>query len=334
MGISLPSQEAIPTGSISLDKLELIELDNIEIERDKDYLQSLKSLETENFIDRLFYRPLGYKLATKLKGTGVTPNFITIVSIFVGVAGAILFYYDFPYWIAPLGILGMVAANILDCVDGQLARMTGIKSKVGRILDGIAGYLWFATVYLALATRLYHQTGHWGFYLLIILSALSHATQAAVTDYYKTLHLYFLSPETGREFDTVEGVRTRLKGMKGIPRLFTQFYLYYTQLQHRVTPHLQDLLNYLRVNYPTGDIPETSRIQFRRGSKIVMRSLDLLTFNGRSIPLFLTILTGHVWLYFLYEIVFLNIVLVATRNQHETLCRYFLMTLRGDHKTV
>lgn len=107
-------------------------------ELDKEYEASLKSIETENKIDRIFYRPIGFRIARMLRGTGITPNMITVISIFVGAAVGFMFYHDnLTYNIC--GILLLVFANILDCVDGQLARLTGIKSAIGRILDGFAG---------------------------------------------------------------------------------------------------------------------------------------------------------------------------------------------------
>ena len=101
-------------------------------ELDKEYEASLKSIETENKIDRIFYRPIGFRIARMLRGTGITPNMITVISIFVGAAVGFMFYHDnLTYNIC--GILLLVFANILDCVDGQLARLTGIKSAIGRI---------------------------------------------------------------------------------------------------------------------------------------------------------------------------------------------------------
>lgn len=307
---------------------------HLDIEKDKEYLSSLKSLETENYVDRVFYRPLGYKIAYSLRRTGITPNTITILSVFVGMAGAYLFYYENSIELTLLGILGLVCANILDCVDGQLARLTGIKSKIGRILDGVAGYLWFLVIYLAIATRVYQATGYWWIFLVIILSALSHAFQAAITDYYKTLHLYFVSPQTGKEFETIEQVKEKMRTTKGMSLLFMYLYIYYTIIQHKATPELQSLLQDIRKAYPHEDIPQEVRVTFRRGSRMVMKIIDLLTFNGRSIPLFIILLTGQVWFYFVYEVIFLNIVLVVAKNQHESLSRYFRFYLRGDRTTV
>jgi len=110
----------------------------MERENKKSFESSLKSIETENFLDRIFYRPIGYRIALLLSKTPITPNVVTIISIFVGVFAGILLYYQNIY-INLIGFALLVVANILDCVDGQLARLTGIKSAAGRILDGLAG---------------------------------------------------------------------------------------------------------------------------------------------------------------------------------------------------
>ena len=182
-------------------------------ELDKEYEASLKSIETENWLDRIFYRPIGFRIARMLRGTGITPNMITVLSIFVGASVGFFFYQD--NWVYNLyGILLLVCANILDCVDGQLARLTGIKSAIGRILDGFAGDIWFACIYVAFALRLSHEYGtHW-FFALAVLSGMSHLMQANITDYYKTLHLYFISKDKGAEFQSLEQVRARHKDQK------------------------------------------------------------------------------------------------------------------------
>ena len=77
---------------------------------------SLKSIETENLLDRIFYRPIGYRIALLLTKTGVTPNTITIISIFIGVFAGILFFPQ-NIWINIAGFALLVIANILDCVD-------------------------------------------------------------------------------------------------------------------------------------------------------------------------------------------------------------------------
>lgn len=285
---------------------------------------SLKSIETENKIDRIFYRPIGFQIARMLRGTGITPNMITILSIFVGAAVGYFFYPDnLVYNI--YGILLLISANILDCVDGQLARLTGIKSAIGRILDGFAGDIWFTCIYVAFALRLGDEFEYTSFFFVIaVTSGLSHLIQANITDYYKTLHLYFISKEKGAEFQSSEQVSARHKEMKyGVSKFFYFLYCFYTSLQEKITPVLQVMLRDLHVKYGD-DIPEDIRIRFRKQSRQLMKLIDLLTFNGRTIVMFIVVLMGQVWIYFLYEIIVLNIVLFIAVKKHEKICATFI----------
>lgn len=290
----------------------------------KEYESSLKSIETENTVDKVFYRPIGFKIARLLKNTGITPNMITILSIFVGAGAGIMFYFPYNIWYAVYGILFLVFANILDCVDGQLARLTGIKSEIGRILDGFAGDVWFICIYVCFTLRLINEYDNYWFIILAAASALSHQIQAAITDYYKTLHLFFVSKEKGAEFETYDQVKARYDKMpNGINKFFSWFYVGYTHNQQRVTPNLQRLLREFKSRYGE-DIPESVRLTFRKKSKEIMYYIDFLTFNGRTLVLFVIVLTGQIWAYFVFEIVVLNCVLIYAVRRHEKMCLSFL----------
>jgi hypothetical protein len=285
-------------------------------EKNTEYEASLKSIETENYVDRIFYRPIGFRIACLLRNTGITPNMVTIISIFVGVSVGFLFYQN-NLLLNIAGIALLICANILDCVDGQLARLTGIKSEIGRILDGVAGDLWFLSIYVGFALRLSEMYGTYWFFLPAVISGFSHLVQANITDYYKTLHLFFISKEKGKEFQTLEQIKANYAEMKpGASKVFYYLYIWYTLLQVKATPALQQLLRQLHEKY--GDnIPEDQRLRLRKANKELMKYVDLMTFNGRTIVMFLIVLTGKVWVYFIYEIVILNIVLGVVLKKSE-----------------
>ena len=90
---------------------------------------TLKSLDTEEFIDIHFYRPIGYQWALLFNKLGVSPNSITIASIFIGITAGICFYFQ-SLAINVIGMLLLIWANSYDSADGQLARMTGQKSAL------------------------------------------------------------------------------------------------------------------------------------------------------------------------------------------------------------
>ncbi|MDR1455135.1 MAG: CDP-alcohol phosphatidyltransferase family protein [Tannerella sp.] len=287
----------------------------------KEFELSLKSVETENTLDLYFYRPLGYWLACVFRDTKITPNMVTVISIFVGAGSGHLFYFN-ELACSLTGILLLILANLLDCVDGQLARLTGQKSEMGRILDGVAGDIWFILIYVAFALQLTHAFGTAWFFLPATFSGLSHLVQANITDYYKTLHLYFVSKEKGHEFRNLEQLKAQQRTMKkGLHKFFYALYEAYTGLQEQLTPALQQLMKTLCEQYGD-DLPESLRQDFRRQSRRLMkRYIDLLTFNGRTIILFAVVLSGHVWVYFIYEGIVLNMVLWIAVRKHEKMCR-------------
>ena len=158
----------------------------------------------------------------------------------------------------------------------------------------------------------------------MVLSGLFHLVYAIISVYYKTLHLYFISKDKGSEFQSLEQVEAKHKEMKyGINKFFYFLYRWYTMLQVKATPTLQSMLQNLHAKY--GDnIPENIRVDFRKQSRHLMRYIDLLTFNGRTMVMFVIVLTGQVWAYYLYEIIVLNIVLAIVMRKHEKMCASFL----------
>ncbi|MEG1545292.1 MAG: CDP-alcohol phosphatidyltransferase family protein [Tannerellaceae bacterium] len=283
---------------------------------------SLKSADTEEFIDLLFYRPIGYRWALLFRQMGVTPNAVTILSIFLGVAAGILFYYT-NLWLNVVGMLLLVWANMYDSADGQLARMTGQKSEIGRILDGVSGDCWFIAIYVAICLRLTPEWGIW-IWLLAAVAGFCHSKQAALADYYRNIHLLFLKGKAGSEFDNSRQQREKFRSMSWggnlISKLFCFFYTNYTASQEQLTPRFQRLFTSLQQRY--GDqVPQEWRDRFRAYSLPLMKYTNILSFNTRVIALFICILLNIPWAYFVFELVVMNALLIYMRWRHESLCR-------------
>ena len=108
---------------------------NIEDKSFKELLRaSMKSKDTEEWLDVYFTRPIGLVFAKMWYRLGVTPNTITILSIFLGVAAGAMFYFT-NVWYNIIGVVLLVLANLCDSTDGQLARLTNQRSMIGRCLD-------------------------------------------------------------------------------------------------------------------------------------------------------------------------------------------------------
>ena len=291
---------------------------------DKGIEASLKSMDTEEVIDIYFYRPIGYRWALLFKKLGVHPNVVTIASIFIGMGAGVMFYFQ-DLGLNIIGMLLLIWANSYDSADGQLARMTGQKTQWGRMLDGFGGDLWFFSIYFFICLRLTPEWGYWIWILAAFAGLICHSKQAALADYYRNIHLYFLKGKAGSELDNYKQQRETLYSTpwKGHFwwKIFLFFYGNYTRSQESMSPGFQRFFALVKDKY--GDkIPQSLRDEFRELSKPLMKYTNILTFNTRAIALFISLFIGMPWLYFVFEITIMNIIFFYMRSRHEKICAY------------
>ena len=303
--------------------------------RKASYLQSLKSLDTEEGIDLVFYRPIGYAWACLAKRLGVTPNAITIASIFIGIGAGVAFYFP-QMWINLIGMLLLIWANSFDSADGQLARMTKQYSRLGRILDGVSGDFWFAAIYIAICLREnitsdFFSAHHWVIWVIAVVAGICHAKQAAMADYYRQFHLYFLKGKEGSELDSASKLRQKLAALSWSrnfwQKLTLSTYTNYTVQQEATAPTMQRLRAAIAKRFPDGHLPQDFRDDFRKASLPLMKYTNILSFNWRCIALFISLFLKMPWLYFAFELIVLNSLLVYMVVRHEKICRRFVRLL-------
>ncbi len=307
------------------------------------FKSSLKSMDTEETFDLIFYRPIGYMWALLAKKLGITPNAITIASIFLGVGAGVCFFFNenFSPWINYfwwniIGVLLLIWADSFDSADGQLARMTKQYSRLGRILDGVSGDFWFAAIYIAICLREnmtsdFFSSHHWVIWVVAVATGFCHAIQAAMGDYYRQFHLYFLKGKEGRELESPDLLWERLHALSWQRDFFQKFtlmfYTNYTVGQEKRTPNMQKLRKALRDKYGD-DIPESFRNAFRAKSKPLMKYTNILSFNTRTFALFAAILILRMPCpYFAFELTVLNGVLLYMMWRHERICKQFIKEL-------
>jgi hypothetical protein len=295
----------------------------------RDLTSSLKSLDTEEFIDMHFYRPLGYLWAKLFRELHISPNAVTLIAIFLGVGAGLCFYFD-SLLVNLCGMLLLVWANTFDSADGQLARLTGQTSPLGRMLDGFCGDAWFVSIYAAICLRLTPQWGV-GIWLLGAVAGYCHTRQAALADYYRNVHLWFLKGKAGSELSDSASLKEAFRKLSWnkdfILKVGYAFYRNYTQGQEKQTPRLQHMLNLLR-RYGE-EAPEGFRKAFRQKSLPLMKYTNMLSFNTRVIALFISLGLGAPWVYFAFEVTALNVLLVYMWFKHENFCAAFARELES-----
>ena len=309
--------------------------------------QTYKSKDTEEWFDTIFNRPIGYLWAKFFDYLGVHPNVVTVMSMVLGALSGFLFHYHANEEPALFGMTGMTCniiavilliwANHYDSADGQLARMSGKKTQLGRILDGTAADVWYVSIYFCLAYRIYDDPipftngqyvfGWGGLALAFISGVFGHIPECRLADYYRNIHLFFIKGKEGSEFDHYADVKlkydnTNWKDNK-IQKVFLWFYRNYTHMQEKATPAFQAYWAKLKEKYGD-DIPLEVRQRFREKSLPLMKYTNFLTFNARGISLYVAALIDMAWLYLVFEIVAFTIVYKYMHYRHEKMCRELL----------
>jgi len=285
---------------------------------------TLKSMDTEEFIDIHFYRPIGYCWALLFRKLNIAPNPITIAGIIIGIGAGVCFYYS-SLKINIIGMLLLIWANSFDSADGQLARLTGKSSPFGRMLDGLCGILWFFAIYTAICVRLTPSWGIW-IWALGIVTGFFHGKQTTMADYYRNIHLFFLKGKSGSELSEYATINDKYMKMSWkndfFDKLFNVFYVSYTKDQESMSPNFQRLMQLIREQYPE-KVPDEFRAAFREKSLPLMKYTNMLTFNTRAIALFITLFLNLPWIYFIFELTVFNIMLIYMVARHEKMCADF-----------
>jgi phosphatidylglycerophosphate synthase len=279
-----------------------------------------KSYDTEEKLDIIFYRPLGYYIALFSKKLGITPNAVTMLSILFGAAAGHLFYYT-SLTVNVTGVFLLLLAETFDSADGQLARITGKYSKYGRILDGLGGNLMFLSIYIHLCLRLMDTMGFgiWIFGIALI-AGLSHSYQSAMADYYRNAYMLFALNIKKSELDESSEVFRKFKSLSWSHNLFRKLlmmvYVNYTFQQELLSGNFRRFYESYKAGFLDSP-PEWLRIEYKKLNKPLLKYYNILTTNTRMIVLFISVLSGYVFIYFAFELTVLNILLLLVIIKQE-----------------
>jgi phosphatidylglycerophosphate synthase len=202
------------------------------------YWQSLKPLDVEEPIDVWVHRPLAFLFARLLLPTSVSPNTVTFTSI---VFGLLAFAAMFSHASGHMVFAGtcVFLSAVTDCADGQLARMRGTSSALGRMLDGVADFIVTIVIVgggavIVLRDHANSMIEFIGFSSAIVITSVTGSFHTASYDHYKNLYLRFTHPKYGEaeDLETAEGRYSDRSDARSIwMRISWRIYLFYLRSQ-------------------------------------------------------------------------------------------------------
>ena len=268
-----------------------------------------KGVEVEEWIDLHFFRPLGARIAGALYPTRVSPDLVTLWSLFLGLAAGHLFVYARP-WLNALGFALFVVSDIFDSADGQLARLRGTSTRAGRILDGLSDNARFINLYLHLLARLIIAGWAWPAALVLVAAAgISHSFQSSAVDFIRHAFLY-VGVGRGSELELPEDVSVTGSAVR---RVEMGLFRAYVRRQARMFPATVALLREMRRQ----GAPPTLRAAFRERQAPLLPACASLGQNIRFVLVGVPSVLGDPALFLWITAVPLNTILIALVLAHE-----------------
>lgn len=124
---------------------------------------------------RYFSRPLSFPITWILINLGFSANFVSILSMIEALVACVFIALGGVF--TTIGVLLFVFWHILDCVDGNIARVKKQSSYAGAFLDAASGYIAPAFVFLSVGTAAYYTTSFVGYnYWFIVMGGVSSAS--------------------------------------------------------------------------------------------------------------------------------------------------------------
>lgn len=115
---------------------------------------------------RLFSRPISFVLTYFLINIGVTANAVSVIAIIDALLSCILIASPYQY-LRIVGVFLFALWHVLDCVDGNIARVKHESSYMGEYIDALSGYTASSFVFLSIGIAAYYTStmfvnvGYW-----------------------------------------------------------------------------------------------------------------------------------------------------------------------------
>jgi hypothetical protein len=205
-----------------------------------EYKNSLKSYDVEEILDLYFFRPLSFLFVKLIYPTNITPNQISVFSMLFGILAGVMFGFGQPFFLIMAGI-ALLVSNVLDCADGQLARLKKNGTGIGRIIDGFIDYVTGFSVFAGIGIGMSLMSDNYLYiWVITVIGGFSRVLQNMLFDYYRNVYLQYVygrGSDIAKEIDEYSRMKVILDKQKGRygEKFLVNIYIKYSKVQMNST---------------------------------------------------------------------------------------------------
>jgi len=301
------------------------------------YEKTLKTKPGESFLNLQQYLFITSGTLTRLfYYTNVSPHQVILLSMIFGLAGSYFMIQPSKYS-AIAGALLLFYKNVLDKVDGSLARAKGLDSRRGRFYDSISDFIVTLASFTAITYHLYFQ--YHSYYIIIagFTGMIFSMLQCSYFIYYQVSFIKQTGKDTVNRITeevTLDDIHNQDKWTTFLQRVFQLIYgwqdrLFYSldkMLLNRISDKLNSTLSMslsvMRNPASAGQNTQTSQVTQYTLDSIWYKNKPFLTLAsslsiGTHIFLIcISAILGRFYYYIFVNLILMNLLLIFSIIYH------------------
>jgi len=275
------------------------------------YNSTLKTDPENSFLNLQQFLFVTSKQLTKFfYYTRVTLHQVILLSLVFGITASYLFVLPGKYY-AIAGAVLLFYKNVLDKVDGSLARAKGLDSRRGRFYDSISDFIVTLTSFAAISYNLYLM---WDSYLAFVVGFAAMICSMLHCSYFIFYQVSFIR-STGKntqnrliENVTPQDIATQDKWTTFLQRVFQMIYGWQDKLFYK--------LDQIMIQKLTQNIQQTQLTQAWYQNKPFLTLASSLSIGTHIFLMSISAIIGRFDYYIFVNLILMNLLLILSVVYH------------------
>lgn len=285
------------------------------------YQDTVKYHAEDSFFNFQHFLLVGSKQITKfLYGTSVTPHQVILFSLIIGIASSIMIVQN-NFIVVIIGAVLLFYKNVLDKVDGSLARAKGMATRRGRFYDSIADFIVSFSLFTAIAYKLTLTYQSYWIWIISYSALITSMLQCSFFIYYEVAFIKQSGKNTINrllENVTEEDLKKEDKLTIFLQRIFQVIYGWQDYIMYRIDKFS---LNILENNISSTDKseienPKSKILSIWYRDKPFLSISSLLCIGSHMFFIALSAVIGKFEYYLVLNLIFWNLLLIFSVFYH------------------
>ncbi len=286
------------------------------------YESTLKTKPGESFLNLQQFLFIGSKTLTKiLFYSGISPHGVILLSLIFGIAGSYLMIQA-DKLAAIAGALLLFYKNVLDKVDGSLARAKGLDSRRGRFYDSISDFIVTLASFAAISYSLFNQYSSYYAFVIGFAAMVFSMLQCSYFIFYQVSFIKITGKQTVNrliENVTAEDIASQDNWTTFLQRVFMLIYgwqdkLFY-MLDKIMLKKLTNASNNTLSNRETQQTQFTPHLKWYT-NKPFLTLASLLSIGTHIFLICISALIGRFEYYIFVNLILMNLLLILSVIYH------------------